>query len=509
MPLSLRRKLKPALSSVFFEMSIWAKFTNFSITDGGRDELHHIFASNNFPYPVTFTDEPNPTPNEPIGSLFETTITFNKAKKLVSSTLCAALEKDEDDWIANRNNILNVNNNKDLRPDSLRSKTSRGLVNASLACPENMRNYLSLFEEVILVPPPKGRTDEFLKGLDITQEELLGLVEMGKVHLLLPNSIEKYELTLVEGALERRKANIQFTRRINAFTLQEIRKRNPLFFPAVPTLKKQTLLRTVDESLSFLSTADRNMARSVIAEMGHGWLSVPNAMNETNVNFISQFGIVNILDAVLKYHTKKDFKIELMAAAPMVELAAATGAVLMPTIEPGFDLSPFCQIIANFYSGVPNNSLLIPKPDYTNFAVEEILTISQHVPILEFAKTFNSAEINRFRNLVLDISNSSASSEDIDATIAAFNYFVKQYENNKSRLSAWNIGGFVLNQMGKASGIPYSSWVLKLLTNTVLKHGAKFEKISSILDSIRGHAHGAYPSAILVSKMRDKIKKKI
>lgn len=481
------------------------------VSNEGKKELERIFKENNFPYPILFTDIPTIKPIEAItDKQFKTTTTFRRSKELLSGRqLSEAVEKDEDEWLIRRNDILHIGITQDLRPASYQSIKSRGMVNASLALPENMRNYLCLFEEVTLVPPQKDRMEECLKALGITKTELLDLVELGKVHLLITNSVESYDTALLEDAIERKASHVHLTRSINTFTIQEMKRRNPLFFPAFPTHDKQILLRAVDKSLDFLQPVEYALARGVIAEIGHNWRTIPGVANDMNINFLSQFGIVNILNAIIKYHRKQDLKIELMAAAPMVELAAATNSVLMPCTEPGFNLSPFCQIIANFYSGIPGNSVVIPKPDYTNFAVEQILTISEHVPIVELAKTFHGAEVNRFRKLVLDMSSSSSSPEELEDTLEAFNYFVRQYEKDASKFSSWNIRGFLLNQLGKATGLPYGNWILKQLSNIVLKHGNRSEALGQILDSLTGALVGAYPNAILVSGMRDKIKKKI
>jgi len=194
-----------------------------------------------------------------------------------------------------------------------------------------------------------------------------------------------------------------------------------------------------------------------------------------------------------------------MFASTSVDLAASTDSILIPVKSKDYDGAPYSSMLADLYSGVPHSEWVVQKPDYANFASEEILSISKQVPIIELATTFNSAEIKRFQEIILSISQHEANIDELGDAISAFNYFVKQYEKDAKNLNFWNIQGFVLGAIGKRTGIPFASWILK----NALKYSSRNLVIGKIFNRLEAEIVGAYPNAILVSRMRDKIKNKL
>jgi hypothetical protein len=196
-------------------------------------------------------------------------------------------------------------------------------------------------------------------------------------------------------------------------------------------------------------------------------------------------------------------------SAPPVSWAAATGSFLVPAGDDKFTTAPFSQMLADLYSGVPDKNWVMQRPAYANFAIEELLVIADKIPVVEFATTFSAGQVNRFREVILAISNNNSTPEDLEESVLAFNHFVKEYEKNKNHLGMWNIGGFVLGQIGKATGISFGSWVAKTLTKALEKGSPNNKIIGSIVDKVEGQVQGAFPSAILVSKMKERLKKNI
>jgi hypothetical protein len=196
-----------------------------------------------------------------------------------------------------------------------------------------------------------------------------------------------------------------------------------------------------------------------------------------------------------------------MAAAP-VEMAAAYGSVVIPPETGEVSMASYCEAISQFYSGVPDKDI-IPKPGFANFTIDELLVVSRHVPIVEFAKTFTSAEVQRMRTIILGMSQYQQSPEALEETIDAFNHFVRQYERSKLRRNIWTFSGYLLSSIGKASGLPFGNYLLKYLAKEGRSRADKNRQIATILDQLEASLTGNVPEAIFVSKMKTKLKNKI
>lgn len=72
-------------------------------------------------------------------------------------------------------------------------KRTECLINGQMPTAYNIRNYLTLFDELQIILPIESRCLEFSKAMDITKKELIQLVELGKLSFLLPHSVHRYK----------------------------------------------------------------------------------------------------------------------------------------------------------------------------------------------------------------------------------------------------------------------------------------------------------------------------
>jgi 3-methyladenine DNA glycosylase Tag len=223
---------------------------------------------------------------------------------------------------------------------------------------------------------------------------------------------------------------------------------------------------------------------------------------------MSNYGLPDMLDSFIfeGLPNYKNISSAIRLASPSVELTSAVGAILIPTIQ---ELAPIYQMIADLYSGVPDQNWIVQKPSYANFAVEDLLVVADKVPVIEFARTFTGAEINRFRATILAISQNAKDLDGLEENISTFNHFVKSYEKDKKRLNLVNLSGFILGQAAKARGIPFASWLIKILQKHVLKQVDRSQALSEILDQMEANIVGNFPNAVLVSRMKSKLKDQI
>ncbi|MFL5786796.1 MAG: hypothetical protein ACJ748_01975 [Flavisolibacter sp.] len=479
------------------------------VTQEGIHELEAIFQMNVFPIKCSFINDPAAiTKTEaPAGGFFSYIIPSRYAKHKMGKQLADKWEEDEDEWIINRGQILSGKMEGIDRENYFNAKKFRCVIDCRAGTPFNIRSYLSLYEEVCIVLPLKN-IESVLKGLDISREELIELVSLNKLQILAPSSIELYDLPLMESLVYTNSRNVHLARRLTSLILQENSRRNPLYLPFLPLEERKILLQSCDQASQVLSDTERKKIQKLLSSLGNSWVRMPNAINQLPSGFLSAYGIPDMLDTIFfeDAPAHQNLSIDTKLAAPSVELTAALGATFVPVLN---ELTPIYRMIADLYSGIPNENWIIQKPDYANFAVEDLLVISDKIPVIEFAQTFTGAEINRFRETILAISQNAKDLEDLETNISAFNHFVKSYEKDKNKLNLMNLSGFVLKQSGKTEGIPFASWLIKILQKYVLKQARKSTKLGAILDQMEANVVGNFPNAVLVSTMKTKLKDRI
>jgi|GEM_PF-1650772 len=486
------------------------------ISEEGIRELHQIFISARFPLQVSFENDNTVTQNAPkkLPNFFQNVQTYRQLKSKLSAPLANVWEEDEDNWLQVRNKVITQNPSKkdQYRPASFSGKQLRCLVDCTHGTPDNIRNYLTIYEQVCLVAPTRKTQEEALLNLGISTNELKELFKLNKVQLLFPKSIERYDQNLLEELLEIDRARLHFSRSITTMTIMEMRSRNPFLFPSIPVEDKQVLLHAVDHSIAN-SLQDKKVLpfiRNLLSDTGNSWVRFPNWLNQLDSEMLSNYGTANLIRAMLEFQTEKDFHAAFSVSVPAVEWAAATGSILIPSTINGYDTASICGLVADVYSGTPNAEWVLQDKDFANFTAENILAIGQYLPVLDLATSFNSIEISRFRKLILDIAHHQPTTEDLLETIEAYNHFVKQYESNKDNWSSWNIKGFVIGLIGKAaSGIPMASWLMGHALKHVIKYTSKDPRLGRAIETIEASLQGGVPEAVLLSKMRDKVKKKL
>ncbi len=479
------------------------------VTPEGVAELKDIFKKNNFPFACEFIYEPTAKINIDVqkGLLVSYIIPARQAKHQMGKLLAEMCEEDEDTWMSNRSEILSDVSKADSRDKYFDAKKFRCIVDCNIGVPSNIRNYLSLYEEICIVPPAKN-VERALQGLDITREELTSLVEMKKIHILAPSSPEVYDQSLMEDFAEANRSNVHLARRLSALILKENGIRNPLFLPSISLEERKILLQSCDEAARVLDPVSRQKIQMALSEMGNWWVRMPNAVNQLPSGLLSGFGIPQMLNTLFSdgEDRSSNASLALQLAAPSIELTAAVGATFIPTDQ---YLTPMYHALADLYSGVPGENWMIANPQYANLVVDKLLVVGDKVPVLEFAQTFTGPEINKFRQIVLGISQNVNDLGELEENVTAFNHFVKLYEKDKKKLNIMNLSGFVLGQAGKLHGIPFASWLVKTMQKYVVTQARKSERIGFIIDQMEARLVNNFPNAVLVSNIKTKLKDKI
>lgn len=409
-------------------------------------------------------------------------------------------ERDEELWVDNRKKLfLDESFNKIKK----HSNISSCLINGSFGEAHDIRNYLTLFSDIKIVVPIESNYEALLKSLNVKEDELLELLELNKVKLLFPYSLNLYDKNIVEKAAIINPDNIILSRELACLTLTDLKRRNPfIFLPKTIDEKKEVLSDLVKLAMHSSDSNNRKWLEGLIYELSNSWsymyenLSFRGALGTFNV------GLGPIINTTIKSLTGKDYLIEIMEASNSIEWAAANQAILCP-------VGPLSQNeinLAHLYSGVRNDweLNLITKP---NIATDGILSIANHVPVLELAETFSGTEIDRFRELVTDLTHNK-NSEDLEIVIQEFNKSVKSFEKKSKHLEMWDIKGIILDSAIEItnSAIPFSGFITKQIGRILNYCGEHCSALDQVLRNVEAKTHLTSPNVILVSKMRNKIK---
>ncbi|MEC0105367.1 hypothetical protein P4H27_00275 [Paenibacillus taichungensis] len=420
-----------------------------------------------------------------------------------SKELMRKWEEDEEVWLENKEKLFWSDADDFIQQEYNHSAC---FVNASFGETHDIRNYLTLFNEINLVLPKESLEENFYNSLGVNESELLSLIEMNKLKIVLPHSVNKYNTKFIEKVVSVNSKNLVFSRELACRTLRNQRTRNPYIFLPIETNEKSEFLN----ALFRLSDSLNNNENDILAKwvknfamvLSDSWSKMYESIEKKGALGTYITGLGPILHNTIESLTGNNYKLEIMEAANSIEWAAAQNAVLCP-VGP---LARNEENLAYLYSGVNNNWKydIMTSP---NLITDGILTISRHVPVLEIAEAFQGSEIDKLRNLIMRLSEQQ-SQEQMTEIIEQFNNRVKHYEKNQKRLDVWDVRGVTLDSIIEVtnSTIPFAGFITKQLGRIAEHIGSKNGEVETVLRRIEAKMSRTSPDVILVSRARDKIK---
>ncbi|WP_128103500.1 hypothetical protein [Paenibacillus sp. DCT19] len=424
--------------------------------------------------------------------------TLNYSKELLSKW-----EEDEEKWLQNREELFWSDSNELIKQNYNQSAC---LVNGSLGEANDIRNYLTLFKEINIIIPQEWIHEKFFSDLGVNEVDLLRLIEMNRIKLILPHSINYYKMNFLEKVIAVNPKSLMLSRELACNTLRNQRIRNPFTFLPFNTEEKRKFLSSLLELGNSLNIYENGTeykwVESLALGLSNSWSQMYEllAMNGALGTYVT--GLGPFIHNTIKSLTGNDYELEIIEAANSIEWAAANNAVLCP-VGP---LARNEENLAYLYSGV-NRNWNFEIATSPNLITDGILTISKHVPVLEIAEAFEGNEIEKLRKLIMKLSHNQTK-DQITETIARFNASVKHFEKNKKRLDVWDVRGVTLDSIIELtnSTVPFAGFITKQLGRIAEYIGSKNEGVETVLRRIEAKMSRTSPDVILVSRARDKIK---
>jgi hypothetical protein len=426
----------------------------------------------------------------------------------LSHSLKAAVAHDDQLWLAFRKQVFMGRLGEGARLELFRwdDDKSTCLVDTSVLAPVDIRNYLSMFQTVLLVAPLAHVHSKCMQTLGVTEDELLALVQMGRVKVLFPQNVTRYQTRFVEKLVDANSDNVMLSRQIALRTVVDTRLRNPLLYPTLPISDRQGVLRALYHLAKSVDMPNvQQLLNSLLIELTRIWSSSEIFLGERGAMGTLGVGYAPLLSSMIKVTTEKDLSFEIMTSSQSVEWAGAFNATLCPTGDE--DHVSNTAKVATLYSGIQRKRN-VEFVERVNVALEGVLTIGRFVPAIEFAETFQGPDIDRFRRIIQALTTQHQDSQDLGEAVIRFNESVRAFEHRRDRLNTWDIKGLLLDAAVTNAGVnvPFSGFFVGLLTMAISAVGKRHGALSEAVDKITASMTGADPGAILVSRMRQRVK---
>ena len=365
------------------------------------------------------------------------------------------LEDDEDFWADNRLRLMasaDFLQAKDVLPGRWSTGAQTCLINATSFPTSNIRNLLSIFRTVTLAPPLDERFAGDCASLGASPKELIELMQLGRLRLVLPQPIERYPLSWLGEAAEAAPDGLLFSRRLAAATIVEARSRIPLLFPLADMRERHELLRALAGLAGRESRTEvRGWLDGLVDALSRAWRFGDLIVHRQGAKGTSYVGIAALTAAVCSRVRGIDRTIEIEHAGETVEWATALGATVCPVATPSYSEEAASELVAAFYGGTPSESLPAVTPEVHRL-IGDLLVIDDDSPVVDFARAFGGADIDRFRTLVGDYASTYVVPEDLDAAVKKFNDAVRGYESRADRIKSLGLVSLGL-AAAKATGM--------------------------------------------------------
>ncbi|MCK9237728.1 MAG: hypothetical protein M0P46_06480 [Thiopseudomonas sp.] len=421
-------------------------------------------------------------------------------KNKYSNRLAALYEEDEDFWISNRETIFYPQDvaNVNVLKEAFSLNRPACFIDASVFPPHNIRSYLPLYHRIIMAMPLKERLATALQQLNVSQDDLIELVRIGRVQFVLPLPLHRYDLNFIELITESAPEAFLFSRRLAAASIVESHKRLPFMYPPFTVEEKQHFLKPFFEveSLQF-----KKVAQTIAESLGKSWVNLEYGWNNQGAMASIYGGIGTLLGNLIYILSNQDIRIELDSASASVQWAAALGATYCSFNTGSYSDYGAASLCASLYSGVKNQPTVHPI-DKLSPLVENALTLNNDAPVLEINEVFTTGDIERLHKLLINkqaMAHPQAFLNDLNDKVRRFE--VKQ--DRLTRLDIMGLGGAAA--AGAITGnayVPFGVWLLQY----VLKNADPSRDLGGkVLDWCRGLNTFTSPNAVLVSRLRNKL----
>lgn len=415
----------------------------------------------------------------------------------LSLGLRTALRRDEKFWVEHRETVMGSSatlSKIELSPNVF---ASVGLVDLSTNVPIKINNYYSIFNHLVVILPQAQQLDQKLNSLGVSYNEMKQLVDEKRMTIVLPSDIRKYDLRLLDLLSEGNSDSLVLPRQLTSILADDAKKNFPILFPPLEVEQMRAILSALliaandikDEKLSAI-------LKNLVGQLGAMWISGPEDFPYNGTNAISFSGLGKMLgalwginDGVQMYNINKTLL--------SVQVASALGCIQVPDQNN----EKLIEIGSTIYSGVKQNTF--PEMQSKLEAmVNNLFVISPLIPVTDFVKSFDSADVNKLRRYIQEIGSGTATIEEASTIAKNYNNEAKKFESRRELQENVDLMGFLLS-LNSSGYVPPIVWIDKSIRWLFRKDSSGI--CTGILDSLDAIGKTKEPRAVVIARMKRKL----
>lgn len=415
-------------------------------------------------------------------------------------------EEDQDFWLEKRINVFSDTNftRDECLTDSFKYSQNRCFVDASVFPRNNIREYVSLYDTVIIAIPltDASSNQSFYDIFKINKIELLELVRRGRIKFVAFQNLQRYDSTFLADVLSVDSECVLFSRRLAAASLLSIREKTGLFGMAFDSDTQYKILKEFYNS--------NNDALKILAEsLPTNIAFLEYGINQRGALGVSQFCGASFAAQIYKSRGR-DYSIELMTSAMSLEFSLGLGAHHFPFEHKDYSEVNACKILNGIYNGVQQSHNELREVEIQNL-LSNILTINNDMNVLELDDTLSKYNRRMIPAILKEYSNLTP--EELSFKMYSLNKEITKIEKRKEKLALLDLSGFAPVVAGAVmeykglSGAGYIAllpWVFKILkiiaSNSNIFNTQTFSNLESL-------TLNAPRNTVLVHKIRKDIPK--
>jgi len=452
--------------------------------------------------PVEFVQVSSPaTSPPPAGSIskLQGDLTLITSRQIAPGPLRELLHEDEDEWRA----FLARRAKQEIVPPDPRTSSNFACLYDVERCGESrLSELLTLYDRVDIMPAP--RSFVWAAKHQVSLADLQELVQLKRVRIILPYSVEDYPAALLEAVAEVDRSAIVLSRALAIKTIARGQAKEPFLYAPLTSGQRTALLGAMSQCVT-----DARY-RGLLSSYGQLFGSQHDLFMTRGALASLHFGVGAYLGDVFLKLGKPDARMELMTCGAGIEWALGLGASYIPRDYGGFDETWNSQIVAS-YLGRTGLRRADPVANRMHAISDGLLAVSD-VPPLEVARNLSSLRASRFRNLARGLMEATPGASELKDAVEQINAEVKVFERRAERLAAWKLQ-VIVKEAGIAAiavkwGVGASIaavWLYEMLEDKI---PAKVrDELSDAKAMLAGLAIGSSLDAIIVSRSRKAIGK--
>lgn len=386
------------------------------------------------------------------------------APKAWGAALRARMEEDDSFWAKNRVSILStdINETRKFLPSEFVNDKSKCFIN-TLAPSGNLRSLIPLYKRILVTMPLDIQYERALDHWNVGESELIELANRGRLQFILPQSIDRYPIRLVNSLAELDCNSMMLSRQLAAANIVDTRRRFPLLYPPLDVEQRKWILKM----LCSLKGPVSKFGEIIASILGECWASF-DVLQDRGAMATSILGIGRILAAIYKAVSGTDFLIEFTHAGSSIEWGSLLGADIFPYESKEYSEYNNVSLCASIYSGIENSA----KPKQLGkieTVVQGLRMVKNDASILELEEAFPDSDTDNLRKIIEKITSGS-SPEEMNADIEKFNWQIDQFQYRKEALAELEVSTMAgalkacqLMTSHKPEYIHLGMWVVSLL----------------------------------------------